>query len=197
MAEGIDYLGTSFGGSDELVRFWQACGLGVARVGLQQEASSGEYPVQMLRGLSSAGQALEKRIRKRLAEHWPVLVPDNWPELEPTLLARLAADLPAGPEPDGADLRDLHNFAHGHRGFALMIPVLRTFSRAPGVMARLARHPSLDLWCRAVLQGRGWQTLQADGLCRGQRDGEDRLRQLVGDLLRARADDPQVRRPEL
>lgn len=180
---GIDYLGTSFGGSVDLVAFWQACGLGVARLGLQQEASSGEYPIQMIHGLSSAGVDLAQRIRRRLAAHWPTLLPDNWPGLEPGLLAQVTADLPEGPEPDAEDLRDLHQFAHGHRGFAVTVPVLRKLAQAPGVMAWLMHHPSLGLWCRRVMQGRPWSTLQADNLCLGQRDGEDRLRRLVQDLL--------------
>lgn len=180
---GIDYLGTSFGGSVDLVAFWQGCGLGVARMGLQQEASSGEYPIQMMRGLSSTGLELAERIRKRLASHWLALLPDNWPELAPELLAQVTADLPGGPAPDAEDLRDLRQFAHGHRGFALTVPVLRKLGQAPGVMAWLAQHPSLGLWCLGVMQGRPWSWLQAEALCLGQRDGEDRLRQLVRDLL--------------
>lgn len=180
---GIDYLGTSFGGSVDLVAFWQSCGLGVARMGLQQEASSGEYPIQMMRGLSSAGLELAERIRNRLGSHWLTLIPDNWPELEPELLAQVTADLPAGPALNAEDLRDLHQFAHGHRGFAVTVPVLRKLGQAPGVMAWLAQHPSLGLWCLGVMQGRPWSWLQAETLCLGQRDGEDRVRQLVRDLL--------------
>ncbi|WP_417567134.1 tRNA(Met) cytidine acetyltransferase TmcA [Marinobacter sp.] len=181
--QGLDYLGTSFGGSADLLAFWQSCGLKVVRAGLQQEASSGEYPLQMLRGLSQAGSGLAERIRNRLADHWLTLVPANWPELEPRLLAGITADLPPGPVPDNDDLRDLHHFANGHRGFQVTVPVLRDLSRAPGVMVWLGDQESLALWCRAVLQGRSWPSLQAEKLCLGQKDGEDRLRQLVRDLL--------------
>lgn len=181
--QGLDYLGTSFGGSTDLLAFWQRCGLQVVRAGLQQEASSGEYPLQMLRGISQAGSGLAERIRSRLAGHWLTLVPANWPELEPDLLAGITADLPLGPGPDNDDLRDLYHFANGHRGFQMTVPVLRKLSRAPGVMAWLADKEPLALWCRAVLQGWSWPSLQAERLCLGQKDGEDRLRQLVRDLL--------------
>jgi tRNA(Met) cytidine acetyltransferase len=181
--QGLDYLGTSFGGSSDLLAFWQTCGLQVVRAGLQQEASSGEYPLQMLTGISHAGSDLAQRIRRRLAGHWLTLVPANWPELEPQLLASVTADLPPGPGPDDDDLRDLRNFANGHRGFQMTVPVLRSLSRAPGVMAWLGDQEPLALWCRAVLQGGAWRALQAERLCLGQKDGEDRLRQLVRNLL--------------
>jgi len=182
--QGIDYLGTSFGGSAELLAFWQTCGLQLVRVGLQQEASSGEYPLQMIKGISRVGQELEGRIRNRLADHWLTLVAENWPELEPSLLAEITADLPAGPELDNDDLRDLRHFANGHRGFQIMVPVLRKLSQAPDIMASLRDQKELALWCRSVLQGRSWSSLQAEKLCLGQRDGEDRLRQLVRGLLK-------------
>ena len=179
----IDYLGTSFGGSTDLLAFWQSCGLHVVRVGLQQEASSGEYPLQMVEGFSLAGRDLEGRIRYRLADHWLTLVPDNWQDLEPAMLAEITADLPPGPTLDADDLRDLRNFARGHRGLRVSVPVLRKLSQAPGIMAWLKCHDDLALWCRGVLQGRSWPSMQADRLCLGQREGEDRLRQVVLDLL--------------
>ena len=181
--QGVDYLGTSFGGSADLLAFWQSCGLHVVRVGLQQEASSGEYPLQMITGVSQAGLELEGRIRNRLACHWLTLVPDNWHGLEPEMLAEITADLPSGPAPDADDLRDLRNFANGHRGFQVMVPVLRKLSQAPGIVAWLRDQDVLTLWCRRVLQGRPWSSLQAEKLCLGQREGEDHLRQLVRDLL--------------
>ena len=180
----VDYLGTSFGGSADLLAFWQTCGLHVVRVGLQQEASSGEYPLQMVAGFSQAGRDLEGRIRNRLADHWLTLLPGNWQGLEPTLLAGITADLPTGPTLDKDDLRDLRNFANGHRGFQVTVPVLRKLSQVPGIMAWLKSHEALAVWCQGVLQGRPWSALQADRLCLGQREGEDRLRQVVRDLLK-------------
>jgi len=182
-ARDLDYLGTSFGGSTELLTFWQGCGLRVARVGLHQEASSGEYPLQMVLGLSRPGTDLARRIRNRLADHWLTLVPANWPELEASLLAGITADLPPGPRPDSEDRRDLHHFACGYRGFRMMVPVLRKLSRAPGIMAWLAGQESLALWCRSVLQGRCWPRIQSEQLCLGQKEGEERLRHMVADLL--------------
>lgn len=181
--QGLDAIGTSFGGNDPLVRFWQACDFRVVRLGLRQEASTGEFPVQMMRGLSDAGASLETQLRTRFARHWQVLVPRHWSQLEPVLMGTLGADLPPNTGPDNNDRRDLNSFAHGYRGFELSLPMLQAVSAAPGVMAWLCQQPDFPLWCRAVLQGWSWAALQAALLCSGQRDGEQRLRGLACQLL--------------
>lgn len=186
--EGLDFTGTSFGGSSDIYRFWASCGLEFVRIGLQQEATSGEYPVQMVYAQSVEGVSLVKQVRARLARHWLTLVPLNWKELEPELLADMTSGLssecgPAKYRPDPADIRDLQHFSDGHRGFRLMVPVLRDLSLASGVASWLRTHAQASLWCRAVLQGWSWPELQREGLCSGQRDGEGRLRTLVRELL--------------
>src|SRR5690554_2450933 len=181
--QGLDAIGTSFGGNDPLVRFWQACDFRVVRLGLRQEASTGEFPVQMMCGLSDAGASLETQLRTRFARHWQVLVPRHWSQLEPVLMGTLGADLPPHTGPDNNDRRDLNSFAHGYRGFELSLPMLQAVSAAPGVMAWLYQQPDFPLWCRAVLQGWSWAALQAALLCSGQRDGEQRLRGLACQLL--------------
>lgn len=186
--EGLDFTGTSFGGSSDLYGFWASCGLEFVRLGLQQEATSGEYPVQMVDARSVEGASLVKRVRARLARHWLTLVPLNWQALEPDLLADITFDLLSRCEssihqPDAADIRDLQNFGDGHRGFRLMVPVLRDLNLAPGVANWLRSQAGVSLWCRAVLQGWSWPELQGEGMCLGQRDGEDRLRILVRELL--------------
>lgn len=181
--EGLDFTGTSFGGNSDLYAFWLSCGLEFVRVGLQQEATSGEYPVQMLQAHSAQAVSLVPQVRARLARHWLALVPLNWKDLEPELLLDVTAGLPSECRPDAADIRDLQNFSEGHRGFRLMLPVLRELSMVSGVSIWLQGHDEANLWCRAVLQGLSWSELQREGLCSGQRDGEDRLRKVTRELL--------------
>jgi tRNA(Met) cytidine acetyltransferase len=179
----LDTLGTSYGGSSDLLAFWQRCGLNLVRVGLQQEATTGEYPVQMLQARSSEGADLIKRAQARLADHWLTLIPLAWPAMEPLLLAELTQSLPASSVVSEDDRRDLRSFAIGHRGFLLSLPVLRSVSMATNVMSWIRDQKSAKLWCKAVLQEKTWQYLQAKGFCLGQRDGEDQLRDLIRELL--------------
>lgn len=185
VAAGLDALGTSFGGNPELMSFWQRNGLLPVRLGLTRESSSGELPLQMLRGTSEPGRRLTDDLRKRLVRHLPTLLPVVWSELNPDLLWRLIASLPAGEQLDEDDQRDLHSFACGHRGFDLTLPVLRTLSLQEGFAdSVLAADDNLcQLWARSVLQGWDWARLRHSGLCRGREDGEARLRLAVQQLL--------------
>lgn len=180
---GLDAIGTSYGASDDLLTFWQNCGLSLVRLGVHREASSGEYTVQRLLGLSEVGQNLEHRISHRFAEHWPVLLPTVWPELAPALVLAVMAQLPPGGALSAQDRADLRAFAEGFRGFELTLPVLKRFSGCAGVVGRMAQNPSAQLWARAVLQGWSWHRLQLVGDCQGRKEGEQQLRALVRETL--------------
>ena len=182
----LDYLGTSFGGEPGLLRFWSEAGLGVVRLGLQQEATTGEFPLQMLEGVSPAGNALADGLANRFSEHWQVLMPRHWSALPANLLVGMAVDLPAQAALSDDDHRDLRSFSDGFRGFELTLPVLQRLSASAGFMAWLACQEGRELWCRAVLQGWTWTSLRKHGLCAGQKAGEARLRQLVASYLSAR-----------
>jgi tRNA(Met) cytidine acetyltransferase len=184
-AEGFDYIGSSFGGTPALLAFWQRQGLQPVRLGFSQEASSGEYPLQAVCGLSAAGERLVQDLQQRLGRHWLVLARRQWVQCQPELMAAVMRSLPAGPQPDAEDTRDLQYFAAGHRGFELTLPALQTLSRCAGAADWLsALQPAqCALWCRSVVQGRSWAELQRENLCSGQRDAEQQLRFMVADWL--------------
>lgn len=178
--QSLDGVGTSFGGTAALLGFWQRAGLTLARPGMTREASTGEYPVQMLKGTSLRGRELLRDIRQRLREHWLTLVPLYWQEVDPTLMWQLTAELAGAGAPDELDIRDLDSFVNGHRGFDLMVPVLRKVSLWPAALTVLGASDDRNLWVRRVLQGWSWGELRRIGLCDGQADGERRLRRMAG-----------------
>ncbi|MDF0752597.1 GNAT family N-acetyltransferase [Marinobacter sp. 71-i] len=186
--QGLDGIGTSFGGNTGLVSFWQRCGLEPVRLGMKREASSGEYPVQMLLGVSADGKALAYHLRSRLAEHWLTLLPRNWPDVEPGLILALTSSLPPVGFINEDDRRDLHSFANGYRGFDLALPVLGKLSTQPEVVNLVLATDSRSLWARAVLQGWSWRGLQVVGECQGREQGEATLRLVVRYILQNRPD---------
>lgn len=186
--EGLDGIGSSFGGNTRLVSFWQRCGLEPVRLGLKREASSGEYPLQMLAGVSAYGERLQNRLRRRLAEHWLTLLPRNWPDVEPGLILQLTSGLPPVDSLNRDDGRDLRSFANGFRGFDLALPVLGKLSLQPEVTGLVKASGAGSLWVRAVLQGWSWQSLREAGECSGREQGESLLRSMVRVILQNRPD---------
>lgn len=181
----LDAIGTSYGAAPELLPFWQSCGLRTVRLGISREASSGEYAVQMLRGISEEGQACQRRLSSRFAEQWPVLLPVVWPTLAPELVLAITADLPPAPALTEQELVELKAFAYGHRGFELTLPALKRLAVQDGIAATVTGVSSHDLWVASVQQIHAWGTLRDEALCSGRADGERQLRRLTAHLVDA------------
>lgn len=180
---GLDWLGTSFGGTAELVDFWRACGLEPVRVGNRRDPRSASHAVIMLRALSPAGTALMSMARQRLAVHLPNQLTHALADLPTALVERLSADLPTPPT-EAIDQADLAAFAHGYRS------LLDTH----GALARRARgvdngwDPSdwalLDTAIRAPLDT---AALTATAGASGHREALKRLRRVAQQLLESDA----------
>lgn len=105
------------------------------RVGTQREASSGCYTAMALCPLTAAGEALTRRLARRLARD------ARW------LMAQTGLTLPLTPlvaaGPDEADLRELDGFAHHARPYDSACPALLRFltcrrtSALPPLLAQL------------------------------------------------------------
>lgn len=180
---GLDAIGTSYGAAEELLPFWQCSGFATVRLGISREASSGEYAVQMLRGLSGRGVAVQQRLSARFAEQWPVMLPVVWPTLSPALVLAITADLPPAVPLTEQEVTELEAFAHGHRGFELTLPALKRLTVQANIATRLRSSGNTALWARLVVQNRSWDAVRWMGLATGRRDGEAQLRRLVAVLL--------------
>ncbi|WP_324767949.1 tRNA(Met) cytidine acetyltransferase TmcA [Pokkaliibacter plantistimulans] len=118
--QGLDCLGSSFGATDYLLRFWQKAGYCVVRLGLTRDAASGEYAVMVLKPLNSVGHALVQDARRRFLHELPELLNGALQRAEPALLHQLlaVADLPAV-SLSSQDRDDLQAFIRGNRDLLL------------------------------------------------------------------------------
>ncbi|CAK9885586.1 MAG: tRNA(Met) cytidine acetyltransferase TmcA [Candidatus Erwinia impunctatus] len=97
-AEEIDFFSVSFGFTDELWSFWQACGFQLVRIGNKPEASSGCCTAMAILPLTPAALTLCQRVRLRNIRD---AVPCQ-PDLQPMTL-------------DDDDWQELAGFAWGQR----------------------------------------------------------------------------------
>ncbi|NMT63494.1 GNAT family N-acetyltransferase [Marinobacter orientalis] len=179
----LDAIGTSYGAAEELLPFWQSSGFATVRLGISREASSGEYAVQMMKGLSDPGTAAQQRLSARFAEQWPVMLPVVWPTLSPELVLAISADLPSAEPLTEQELTELKAFAYGHRGFELTLPALKRMALQADTASSIPATNPAPLWVTCVLQNQPWQKAREHRLCTGRGDGEAQLRQLVAGLL--------------
>ena len=93
-ADGLDYVGSSFGATQRLLRFWLGHGLVPARMGVIRGKSSGAFSAVVLQPLSAEGAALTVAAQARLADELPHALGDGLRTLQPALALQLLRAAP-------------------------------------------------------------------------------------------------------
>ncbi|WP_299195669.1 GNAT family N-acetyltransferase [uncultured Amphritea sp.] len=85
----IDWLGTSFGATADLCRFWQHFDLQLQRLGHNRDKVSGTHAAVMLRGISTAGVGLQLKGAEKARQQLQQLVDSESAEISHELLTVL------------------------------------------------------------------------------------------------------------
>lgn len=184
--QGLDLLGSSFGGTDELLRFWRYCGLSPVRVGVTREASSGEHSLMVLRALNDSGAKVCDHARSRFLRNLPDQLTQTLSGLEPVLALQLLRGVEPENRPDAGDLREVSAFAFAQRGYDDTIGPLRRFVVDVVARQRLLERltvPQQSLIAAKVLQGRSWSDLVRRGGFNGRTDAMRFMRRAIASLL--------------
>jgi tRNA(Met) cytidine acetyltransferase len=158
--QGLDYLGSSFGATVELLRFWHQSSFLPVRLGISRGANSGAHSVVVLHPLSTAGKALYATARQRFLDHFPQQLSDPLRALDPELAAMLLqTPSPSIPELDPQDWRDVVTFAFALRGYEVSLtPIwkLTCTALADPKGADLLDAPQREALIIKVLQKKNW-----------------------------------------
>jgi tRNA(Met) cytidine acetyltransferase len=140
---GADAIGTSFGLSPELARFWQRSGFAPVRVGSKRDTVSGRYSALFVRPLTASWSDKVDRWAELLRYHLePLLLQVSLPV---AVVEALAGNDTALAPP--ADYRDfawhvIADFAQGYLDFASVQPVLAraltAYPAAPSLLLHAA-----------------------------------------------------------
>ncbi|MCB9537222.1 MAG: tRNA(Met) cytidine acetyltransferase [Myxococcales bacterium] len=150
-AEAVDVLGTSFGATAPLLRFWRRAGLLPVRVGLRAGKRSGEHAVVMTRALTPEGAAALGDAPARLQADLPVWLGGALDALPAPVIAGLLRGA-AMPAPAATDAVLLGTCLDGPLAIEVASPALRRL-----VLRGLAAGAALD---EAALEGLVRRTLQ-------------------------------------
>lgn len=179
----LDYLGSCFGATPELLRFWGRNRFVSVHLGLHHGASSGEPSVCLLHPLSPAGNKLLNSARQAYLRRLPHLLAEPLNMLDPVLGALLLTDPERGslqlPE---EDWRELHGFAFAKRGFENTLPLLEALALHALAVGTLKLNESAVLVAK-VLQHRPWKDCADHFGLTGRTELETWLRSIVGNLI--------------
>ena len=160
VTSGLHYVGSGFGATARLLRFWIRAGLHPVRIGVTRGSTSGVRSAVVLRGLSAPGEALTAAARGRFARHLPHMLSDALSDLDPELVRTLlhASTLPP-PALDEDDWADVAACAAGHRVYDVSVgPV---FDLVLGALAQTPDISGRDVLVTKVLQKRSWSDVAA------------------------------------
>ncbi|MCU7881500.1 MAG: GNAT family N-acetyltransferase [Candidatus Thiodiazotropha sp. (ex Lucinoma aequizonata)] len=182
--QGFDYLGTSFGATPELIKFWRATGLHVVRLGLHAGASSSKQSVMLIQPLTPAGEQLCMEAKAQFARQLPALLNDSLRQLS----TRLAIPLLKGIEhPSPASLEkqewvDLVAFAFARRGYDITLHAIEVISLSALAEGRV-KDADATLLIKRVLQKQAWQICASSIALCGRGPVEKRLSEVIGRLV--------------
>ncbi len=179
--QGMDFIGSSFGATEELLNFWYRAGLLPIRLGMRREASSGAHSALLLKPLSEPGTAIYKAARQRFLRQFPLQLAEPLGELDAGVAVALLAST-RRPGLSAAELQELQIFADAGRDYADCLYVLRGFALSECALERLPV-AGRKLLMTKILQGRNWQnTARLTGLT-GRKQVLKQLRSLVRSCL--------------
>jgi tRNA(Met) cytidine acetyltransferase len=185
----LDYLGSSFGATTELLRFWGKNHFQPVRIGLRRSASSGAQSVIMLQPITPAGERIFDTAKARFQRQLPQLLADPLQGMDAELAAMLLAhsqpvsDLPF----DAFDWLDLIGFAFAQRAYETCLTSLESLS-LQALADSLPESAQSRLLVMRVVQHRDWTECARILQLAGRTAVETQLRRLVGDLILHYAD---------
>ncbi|MEN8763975.1 MAG: GNAT family N-acetyltransferase, partial [Thiogranum sp.] len=183
-----DYVGSSFGVTPDLLRFWTKMGWLPARLSIQRGASSGTHSLMMLKALSSRGEQLLIKARERFFAQFPHQLSDSLRDLDAGLVCSLMHNAGACRiEPGEADLADVQAFASAQRLLEVSIgSVWRWACHALMTSSRASQldEQELTLLVARVLQKHSWQECAQRIEVPGRAQAQTVLRTAVAKLIR-------------
>ena len=179
-----DMLGTSFGATVDLMRFWRSAGLRPVRLGLARDAASGTHSVVWLAALHDGAESMMRALRDEFFDGLRHLLSDELRDLEPGLVASVLHEAPL-PRRVERDQDVLERYIRVERDYAgAVAPLWRRVWRSGGAggLERLAS-AQRDALVMRVPQKRSWAEVAADLKVPGRAQVEKVLRDAAAALL--------------
>jgi tRNA(Met) cytidine acetyltransferase len=177
---GVDLLGSSFGATPALMRFWRRNGFVPVRLGFRREASSNAHSVLVLRGISSPAREIQAGSRGRFMNQFPLQLAEIFADLEPSLVRALMREENENvPRLSEDDLVSLRAFSGGGRQY---LDCLGALYRLALLLLETGAE-DVDILVLKLLQKQPWQEVADSMGLSGKKAVQERLRQRVSVFL--------------
>jgi tRNA(Met) cytidine acetyltransferase len=180
----VDAIGSSFGATPDLLRFWQRAEFDVVRMGFTRDHASGCHSAVMLQAFTEQAKQMYSALRQKFSNYLPVWL--NGPLMD--LSIELKQLLEQDAESDDASLtesdwQEIISFATTHRGYeACMWPLKKLIMQHQSAVQRLNQHEQL-LIMEKIQNDKDWQTVAQTTGATGKADVVGQLRKAILTLV--------------
>jgi tRNA(Met) cytidine acetyltransferase len=180
----VSAIGTSFGASAELLRFWQRAGFELVRMGFTRDHASGAYSAVMLRPLHDDAIPVFEQVRRDFRHALVCWLQGPLADVSEDVQAMLQSEVLADSQPlSQAERRQLEVFADSHRGVeACLWPLLKLVGEHEDLLPRLQANEQRVIRER-LLGNRCWPEVVAATGVSGKSRAVELLRRAVKHLL--------------
>ncbi len=117
VADGIDYVGSSFSLGPDIIRFWQGNGFGCVRISTKPNAQSGSHSLMVLQPLTPEAIELSGRVRTLFVQTFLLQLPGLFQNLDAQLVVDVLRESSIESACDELDFRSAGRFAAGAQPF--------------------------------------------------------------------------------
>ena len=187
----LDYVGSSFGATPELLSFWNNNDFLPLRLGFHREAASGVHSVIMFFAISDEGVVLRDKAHKRFYEQFLFDLNDAFNDLDgnvvmPLLHAAYHERIVLNEQ----DNLDLHAFTEHQRIYescSLAVWKLLVCSIQQGLLTRLSNEVEMTVLIRRVLQKKSTASVVSELKLKGKKELNSVIVTAARQLLRFHA----------
>lgn len=190
----VDFVGTSYSMTPELLNFWQSSNFNLVRIGLQKEKSSGCHAALMIKPISPPGQACCDIANQAFADLFPHLLLRSYQQLDVDLLIPIMAHFPS-PVSHWKDFTEydrslLQGFANGDKSLQVCLMPVMTLIRWGLNQYQWESIEALDrrdvcLFIAHVLQGKEFSVLNREFELASQKQLNSALQRTTTLMLQA------------
>ena len=181
--QGLDFVGSSFGATADLLRFWRRNGFIPARLGQTLEATSNEYSAVVLKPLSITARFLTRQLHHTFTSALPRQLTGHHQYLAPQALAELLKDTPVKPLSPN-ELALLTSYLDHKREYEFAEEALHKvlLNALTGHECEQLSTQELQLMVDKVLRKHSWQTVVKSTGLTGKKAAVEALKAAFGKL---------------
>ena len=183
--QGVAAIGSSFGSTIELLRFWQHAGFELVRMSFTRDHASGTHSAVMLKPLTADGKMVFNEVRTRFQRSLVDWLAEPLSDLHEAMLNYLKSEQQAGSlELTEIDWQDINSFVSTHRGYEACMSAVRQFVESHSELLRQLSSTEQKLVKARIQQRLNWVGTVKESGVSGKAEAIQKLRVAIGKIVK-------------